>query len=91
MQYERTALHWAAEKNDPEVARLLLQAEADPNCKDKVCECVCLLRVVQFGETALHRAVRTQSILVVRQLLDIGAESNAYDRVRPVHVSHADC
>eukprot|EP00656_Telonema_subtile_P019973 TRINITY_DN2115_c0_g1_i2.p1 TRINITY_DN2115_c0_g1~~TRINITY_DN2115_c0_g1_i2.p1 ORF type:complete len:640 (+),score=192.42 TRINITY_DN2115_c0_g1_i2:1-1920(+) len=66
--YERTALHWAAEKNDPEVARLLLQAEADPNCKDK------------FGETALHRAVRTQSILVVRQLLDIGAESNAYDR-----------
>eukprot|EP00658_Telonema_sp_P-2_P059838 TRINITY_DN4893_c0_g1_i1.p1 TRINITY_DN4893_c0_g1~~TRINITY_DN4893_c0_g1_i1.p1 ORF type:complete len:567 (-),score=149.77 TRINITY_DN4893_c0_g1_i1:371-2071(-) len=55
--YERTALHWAAEKDRPEMAHLLVEAHADPNIKDK------------FGESPLHRAVRSFSIDTVRILL----------------------
>eukprot|EP00658_Telonema_sp_P-2_P059839 TRINITY_DN4893_c0_g1_i4.p1 TRINITY_DN4893_c0_g1~~TRINITY_DN4893_c0_g1_i4.p1 ORF type:complete len:299 (+),score=95.38 TRINITY_DN4893_c0_g1_i4:46-942(+) len=55
--YERTALHWAAEKDQPEVAELLFESRADLNAKDK------------FHETALHRAVRSQSRSVAQLLI----------------------
>ena len=70
VQFKRTALMWAAIKGHPEIIKMLLQADADPNIKNKVSgkggRCMAWLHawlaspmaaapaVLQDGETALE-------------------------------------
>jgi cytohesin len=65
-EYDRTALHYLAERGRPldEVA-LLLEAGADPNARD------------QFGYTPLHDAVLGNNDAIIQALLDAGADPAA--------------
>jgi len=61
-----TALHWAAEHGDAELAQMLLYAGANPKA---------MTRIGQY--TPLHVASRMGNAAVVKMLLDRGAEVNA--------------
>lgn len=58
-KFDKTALHWAAEKGQEETVRLLLEIKSDPNLLD------C------FGQTPLHYAAENGFEEVVRNLLDV--------------------
>lgn len=58
-------LHLAARENADDAARVLLQAGADPNVRDK------------DGSTPLHLAAMTDSAAAALVLLDNGADANA--------------
>ncbi|MCF6767592.1 ankyrin repeat domain-containing protein [Thiotrichales bacterium 19S11-10] len=72
-----TALHYAAENNNPEILDQLLEKKADVSKKDK------------FGDTALHRASHLGNLEAVRQLLEKGSDVNALnkDDETPLHLS----
>lgn len=58
-----TALHWAAHWNDPGMAKLLLEAGADPKA------------VNRFGDTPLSEAAENGGAEVAAALLDAGADA----------------
>jgi ankyrin repeat protein len=60
-----TALHWAARNDDVNMARLLLQAGADPNAANR------------YGVTPLSLAAVNGSAAVIQALVKAGADPNA--------------
>ena len=60
-----TALHWAAQWDDAEVAGLLIDAGANPGSAD------------QYGVTPLALACTNASTGMVRRLIEAGADANA--------------
>lgn len=60
-----TPLHYAADKDNTDLTRVLLAADADPNLKSVL------------GDTPLHRAAQYGKPAVVRMLLDAGADPDA--------------
>ena len=60
--YGRTALHWCARDNRPEIARMLIDAGADLNIQDT------------DGWTALHRCAMWNRPEILRMLIDAGAD-----------------
>ena len=73
--YNSTPLYEAADRGNKEVAQLLLEGSADPNCADI------------DGETPLYKAVVNGDLDVVRLLLERGADPNKSDdrRWTPLH------
>ncbi|KAI9888491.1 MAG: hypothetical protein M1814_006882 [Vezdaea aestivalis] len=66
--YERTALHLAAENGHEAVVKLLLEKGADAEAKD------------EYESTALHRAAENGHEAVVKLLLEKGADTEAKNR-----------
>ena len=64
-----TALMYACDRGDLKIAKLLLQAKANPNIKREV-----------NGETALMNAIDGGSPDIVQQLLQFGADPNITER-----------
>ena len=76
-----TALHWAAEAGDPDMARELLNAGARTDARTR-----------NGAYTALHLAARTGSDVVIGLLLDAGADVDATTstgQVTPLHLAAA--
>jgi len=72
-----TLLHMAARRRQGAIARMLIAACADPDCKDTT------------GVTPLHRAVRTRCTPAVRALLSNGADALRTNRrgSTPLHLA----
>jgi len=68
--YGQTPLAWAAITDQPEVARALLAAGADPNARSR------------GGNTALHTAAFFGRSTIAQQLLAAGADPNARNEER---------
>ena len=62
--YGRTALHWCARDNRPEIARVLLDAGADMNMLN------------EDGMSALHLCARFDHPEIARMLINAGADMN---------------
>ena len=62
-----TPLHYFVWKNNPEIAKILIEAGADLQSHD------------QYGNTPLHSAVSNDAVDIVRLLVDAGADVNALD------------
>jgi ankyrin repeat protein len=62
------ALHYSAERNNPDLARMLIEHGADLNLPNN------------YGRTPLHLAVMYQSTSVAEVLLDAGAEVETKDQ-----------
>ena len=83
--YDRTALHWAAEKDSNEIVRLLVDYHADVTVQD------------EHGLTPLHIAVDEGSSLTLAELLTTKCDINAKDNSgsTPLHLcvlkGHAEC
>jgi ankyrin repeat protein len=75
-----TALHWAAERGDAELAALLLASGAKPGAVTRI-----------GGHTPLHVAARTGQAAVVKQLLAAHADVNAVTTTgaAPIHFAAA--
>lgn len=71
----RTVLHWAAEKGNAEIIRLLIERGADVNAPDRA------------KLTPLHMAAGIGALETVRHLLKAGADPNvrARDQQTPLH------
>ena len=63
-----TALHWAAYRDDPEIARLLIEADADINAKTRLGDLTPLLLAAKNGNTTL-----------IEILLEAGTDANDAD------------
>ena len=63
-----TALHWAAHRDDPEIARLLVQAGANLNAKTRLGDLTPLLLAAKNGNTTL-----------IEILLEAGTDANNAD------------
>ena len=59
---QNTALHWAIQRNHPDICKVLLESGADPN------------RMAFGFETPLHLAFKEGHEDIARLLLDYGAE-----------------
>ncbi len=72
---EQTLLHWAADREEGNVARILLTKGADPNLRGFL------------GQTPLHIAANRGSAPLVKMLLAHGADSNIVDNsgYAPLH------
>ena len=70
-------LHWAAEQNDKEMLRLLLDSGEDVN------------QVNKWGRTPLHEAARSGRSAGVQMLLAAGADVGAKDKkgLTPLHMA----
>merc|ERR1712098_796873 len=66
-RHEITALHLAAIKNLPHVAKALIEAGVDVNAKNR------------WGQTALHCAAASNRLQIGRMLIDAGADVRAKD------------
>ena len=68
-------LHWATMNNHTELAKMLIDAGADLNAKDK------------SEETSLHKAISYNLPEIVKMLIDAGADLNAtkYNKQTPLH------
>ena len=73
----RTALHWAAQCNQPEVIDLLLRAHADLDVTDN------------HGDTAYVTAVKSNSPDALQRLIDAGCDRNTIDGLMGTAVSLA--
>jgi ankyrin repeat protein len=75
-----TALHWAAERGDADLTRLLLDAGANPRAETRI-----------GRYTPLHLAAKSGSAAVVRALADAGADVSAWTTTGavPLHFAAA--
>jgi ankyrin repeat protein len=70
-------LHWATMNNHTELAKMLIDAGADLNAKDK------------SEETSLHKAISYNLPEIVKMLIDAGADVNAenFAKQTPLHLA----
>jgi ankyrin repeat protein len=64
-RYDRMALSFAADRGNPEVVKVLLEAGADVNARDTF-----------YGMTAMSQALNKKHVPIVRLLLDKGADNS---------------
>jgi len=73
----RTALHWAAQCNQPEVVDILIQAGADVDVTDKQ------------GDTVYVTAIKSNSPEALQRLIDAGCDRTSIDGLMGTAVSLA--
>jgi tetratricopeptide (TPR) repeat protein len=73
--FGKTPLMYAAQMNQIESARILLEAGADPNARTFIPEDTCNFTLKTDGMTALHYAVRYASAALINLFIDRGADT----------------
>ncbi|GAB5379785.1 MAG: hypothetical protein Alis3KO_06760 [Aliiglaciecola sp.] len=76
--FGKTPLMYAAQRNNLEAVRLLLEAGADPNSRTTAPSITCYYDLKTFNMTALHYATRYASLEVIKTLLEFGASPDIY-------------